>query len=147
MDNILSNMIRVGVVSSVNEKNGTVKVVFDDKDNLVSAELPLLSHEYSIPEIKQQVLCLFLANGLQQGFCLGSFYSLISMPPVQDKNIYYKKFDDGTWIQYDKVTKELNINATGTVNIIGNLKVQGNINATGSIIDEGGNTNNHTHPS
>lgn len=34
---------------------------------------------------------------------------------------------------------------TGDFNIIGNLNVEGNIHATGSIIDDGGNTNNHSH--
>lgn len=139
------NLIRVGIVSSINEINGTVRVIFDDKDNMVSDELPLLSFEYNIPEIKEQVVCIFLPNGLQQGFCLGGFYSLINLPPVQNKNIYYKKFDDGTWIEYNKETKALNINATGSVNIIGDLTVQGNISASGTILDVGGNSNHHTH--
>lgn len=145
MDSVLKNLIRIGIVSSINEKNGTVRVVFDDKDNMVSDELPMLSCEYNMPKVKEQVLCLFLANGLQVGFCLGSFYSLVNMPPVQNKDIYYKRFDDGTWIQYNKETKELNINAAGNVNITGNLNVNGNISATGLVMDEKGNSNHHTH--
>lgn len=145
MDSVLKNLIRIGIVSSINEKNGTVRVVFDDKNDLVSDELPLLSFQYDMPKIKEQVLCVFLPNGIQQGFCLGSFYSLVNLPPVKDKNIYFKKFDDGTWIEYNKKTKELNINASGNVNIIGNLKVNGNISATGSVKDESGNSNHHTH--
>jgi len=132
-DGVLQNLIRIGVVSSVNEENGTVRVLFEDKDNMVSAELPLLSYEYNIPNIKDQVLCLFLPNGIEAGFCIGSFYSLINPPPIKNKDIFYKKFGDGTWIQYNKLTKELNISSIGDINIIGNVNVQGNIHATGSI--------------
>ena len=111
MDPELMNIIRVGEVSSVNEDNGTVRVKFDDRDDLVSAELPLLDAEYNIPAVGNQVLCLFLSNGLEEGFCLNGFYSDINKPPVHDKNIYYKKFDDGTSIQYNKTTQQLKIEA------------------------------------
>ena len=144
-EGILRNLFRTGIVSSVNEKNGTVRVIFDDKDNMVSDELPMLSFEYDMPKAKQQVLCLFLPNGIQQGFCLGAFYSQINPPPVQNKNIYRKMFDDGTYIEYNKETKLLTVKAPGNINIIGNLTVEGNINATGSIMDAGGNSNHHSH--
>ncbi|OPJ63680.1 phage baseplate assembly protein V [Clostridium chromiireducens] len=132
-DGILRNLIRIGTVSSVNEINGTVRVIFEDKDNMVSDELPLLSSEYNLPKIKDQVLCLFLPNGVEAGFCLGSFYSLVNPPPVKNKDLFYKKFDDGTWIQYNKTTKELNIGSAGAINIIGDVNVQGNLHVTGAI--------------
>lgn len=144
-DSIIRNLIRIGIVSSVNETNGTVRVIFDDKDDMVSSELQLLNYEYNIPEVKEQVLCLFLPNGLQQGFCLGGFYSLINPPPIQNKDVYYKKFSDGTSIQYNKSTKQLTINSDNQIIINGSISVNGDINATGSILDEGGNTNHHTH--
>lgn len=133
MDSTLNNIIRVGEVSSINETNGTVRVKFDDRDNLISAELPLLNAEYNIPDIGSQVLCLFLPNGLQEGFCLNGFYSDSNTPPVQGKNIYYKKFGDGTSIQYNRSTKELTINSAGPIIINGNVQVNGNINATGTV--------------
>jgi len=34
----------------------------------------------------------------------------------------------------------------GTATIQGNVQVQGDINATGKIMDQGSNSNNHTHP-
>lgn len=141
----IRNLIRIGIVSSVNEKNGSVRVIFNDKDDMVSDELPLLSFEYNIPKVKEQVLCLFLPNGLQQGFCLGPFYSLVNPPPVENKDIYRKMFDDGTWIEYNEETKALNIKAAGSVNIIGNLNVKGSISASGSIMDTDGNSNHHSH--
>ena len=116
--NILMNIIKVGVVSSVNAEAGTIRAMFDDK-NVVSDELQLLDHEYNIPDIGEQVLCVFLPNGLQQGFCLGSFYSFNNKPIIGDKSTYYKRFDDSTLIKYDKETKQLTI--TGNILIDGSL--------------------------
>lgn len=132
-DGTIRNLIRIGIVSSVNEINGTVRVIFDDKDDMVSSELPLLNYEYNIPEIKEQVLCLFLPNGLSQGFCLGGFYSLINPPPIQSKDVYYKKFSDGTSIQYNKSTKQLTINSNNPIIINGNVQVNGGLSATGTV--------------
>ncbi len=67
-----------------NAKKGTVRVLFDDKDNLVSDELQLLDFEYDIPPIGEQVICFFLPNGIKQGFCLKGFYSDINKPPVKE---------------------------------------------------------------
>jgi hypothetical protein len=38
-----------------------------------------------------------------------------------------------------------NTNITGNIGVSGNIDVTGNISASGTIIDESGNTNNHTH--
>lgn len=130
---ILINMIRVGRINSVNEDKGTVRVLFDDKDNLVSDELQLLDSEYNIPIVGKQVLCLFLPNGIQQGFCLGGFYSDINAPPAEDKNIYFKEFGDGTSIEYNKSTKQLTINSGIPIIINGNVQVKGNVSAIGTV--------------
>jgi hypothetical protein len=42
-------------------------------------------------------------------------------------------------------TKTANTEQTGNFTLIGNFDVQGNIHATGTIIDDGGNTSNHSH--
>ncbi|WP_106494874.1 phage baseplate assembly protein V [Lentibacillus sp. Marseille-P4043] len=132
-DTVLRNMIRVGQVNSVNESNGTVQVLFEDKDNLVSGDLPLFSFEYDMPDVGDQVVCIFLANGIEQGFCLGPFFSEISKVPVQDKNIFRKHFSDGTYIQYDKNSQQLQITAQKPLTLIGDLTVEGNITATGKV--------------
>lgn len=73
------NIIRVGRVSKVNQLNGTVQVLFKDRDNLISGDLPLLESS-TIPNINDQVLCIFLGNGMEDGFCLGRFYSKENPP-------------------------------------------------------------------
>lgn len=137
--NILKNIVRVGRISSINDSKGTVRVKFDDKDDMVSGELPMFDFEYRLPQIEQPVLCIFLPNGISQGFCFGGFYSENNLPPVSDRNIYFKDFGDGTSIQYNKTSKELVINVMGDLKV----KVKGNIliEADGSITTKAGEAN------
>lgn len=159
MNKILQNIIRVGIVSSHNPENATVKVIFPDKDNTVSYDLSVLmaqtekNKDYFIPDIGEQVLCLFLPNGIEEGFVIGSIYSNKNKPPVTDANKRHIKFEDGTWVEYDRGNSTLTVSAVGDIKIIsatninieGNVSVDGNITATGTIIDTLGNSNNHTH--
>lgn len=77
------NMVRVGRVNSINKIAGTVTVLFEDRDNSVSIPLPILQSA-AFPQVKDQVLCIFLGNGIEVGFCLGKFYSKENPPQVGD---------------------------------------------------------------
>lgn len=112
---LIRNLIRVGDVSTVDATAGTVEVVFADRDNAVSGPLPCMSSEYNLPAVGDQVLCLFLGNGIEQGFCLGSFYSDVNPPPATNKEMYKKKIDDDVFFEVDKNTKELTIKATKVI--------------------------------
>jgi phage baseplate assembly protein V len=127
------NLVRVGKINSINEAKGTVDVLFEDRDNQVISSLPLLANEYDIPKIGEQALCLFLGNDLERGFCLKTFYSDVHVPPVADKDIYRKQFDDGTFFEYKKDTREFSIYSNKPITIKGNLNVQGNIVASGTV--------------
>ena len=48
---IARNLIRVGLVNSRNSNKGTVKVLFPDKDNIVSNDLPMLSCVNQMPNV------------------------------------------------------------------------------------------------
>lgn len=128
---ILYNLIRIGKVDSVNPAKGTVRVVFEDKDHMTSNDLPLVSNEYQLPPIGEQVLCIFLPNGIQEGFCLGSFYSGVRPPPTQNEEEYVKKLDEGVLIRYNKGTKNLSIDAPNGLTINGNLHVSGVVTSGG----------------
>lgn len=67
----LSDIIRVGIVDGANDQEGTVRVMFPDKDDQVVPDIPLMCHEQNYPRIGESALCLFLPNGTEQGFCLG----------------------------------------------------------------------------
>jgi phage baseplate assembly protein gpV len=131
-EGVMKNLIRIGKVSSINYEGGKVRVVFPDKDNLVSSELPMLSAEYNIPEVGDAVLCIFLPNGITQGFCLGKFFSQKNIPREAGDGIYYKDFFGEAFARYDKSSKTLTLNAEN-IRVEGNLKIEGSITATGTI--------------
>lgn len=130
---VIENLIRIGLVSSVDAAKHTVRVVFEDKDNLVSGDLPIIvpysakAKAYRLPEVSESVLCVFLGNGLQNGFCLGSFYTDEDMPPVSNKDQIGTWFEDGSYVSFDKTSKTLHIKAAGNVRIEGDLTVTGSI--------------------
>lgn len=76
---VLREVVKVGVVSSIENKR--VRVLFPDRDNLVSSPL-LVAQAGSIgsmghwmPAVGEQVLCLFLPNAIEDGFVVSSFFS------------------------------------------------------------------------
>lgn len=128
MDIRLKDVIRIGKVSSVNGANCTATVVFDDRDELVSNELPIITigsngtRGYWVPEVETQVLCLFLPNssgkGTDDGFILGAFYSQADKPPESDPNVRSVTFPDGSRIKFDGAGN-LEIIMTGNITIRG----------------------------
>lgn len=128
MENTVKNIIRIGLVSSVNIKQMTARVIFPDKENMVSGELKLLNRgskrhkDYFIPEIKEQVLCIFPQNsggkGSNSGFIVGSFFSEEDAPVKTGTNIRRIDFGDGSYIEWN--------NGTITIHASGDLILQGN---------------------
>lgn len=116
--NQLKNMVRIGIVSSVNGANCTAKVTFPDKDNMVSGDLPIIqlgangTEGYWVPEVGTRVLCLFVPNpsgsGLNAGFVLGAYYSKTTPPAENDESVRSMRFPDGSFIRYDHGTITIN---------------------------------------
>lgn len=115
LEDRLSNIMRVGVVSSVDPEAGTVRVAFKDRDNMESYDLPVLvkntleNRDYWMPDIDEQVLCVFLPIGLESGFVLGSFYTEKVTPPAAELSKRVIEFKDGTRIEYDRDAHKLQI--------------------------------------
>lgn len=105
---MVNQMVRQGVVTMVNDAAATVRVKLPDSDNIVSKELPVLVQKtqdnkaYDLPDVGEQVVCLFLTNGLEQGFVLGSPYSSVDRPPVSTRDKKHYLFSDGSWFEYDR---------------------------------------------
>jgi len=124
-NNVVENLIRDGIVSSTNPANCTVRVTFPDKDDLVSGDLRVLTRgsknnkDYWLPDVGESVVCLFLPNGNNEGFCLGTYFNEVDKPPVNDLDKRHMKFIDGTTIEYDRKTHTLAINCKGSVIING----------------------------
>lgn len=65
--------IRVGTVSTVDTEAQSVRVLFEDQDDMVSDELPIVfpftDEAFVPPKVEDAVLCVFTATG--DGYCLG----------------------------------------------------------------------------
>lgn len=85
------NMLRVGVVSSVDENKKTARVLFPDADDMVSGWLYVLQHgagsgytgyteghRHSLggsgwmPKVKDRVLCAMMCGSETDGYILGA---------------------------------------------------------------------------
>lgn len=154
---IARNILRVGLVNSIDPAKGTVKVLLPDKDDIVTTDIPMLSFEYHMPEVGDSVLCVFLGNGLEQGFCLGKYYSDINIPPEDNEKIYVKRIDENMEWRYNKESKELKLTVenveikvqNGTVIISADKILLGGLGANEGV-PLGGTLkawlDNHTHP-
>lgn len=112
--------IRIGKVSSVNYGNGTVDVIFQDKDSSVLVDLPLFSNEYQMPEVNDLVTVIFQTNSdkTARGYIVGKPYSSENMPEQSGKGVYFKRLGSNAYIKYDSERDTLYLHA-GTVIIEG----------------------------
>ena len=109
-------MVKIGKVSSVDEKKGTARVLFPDRGESVSGDLFIIVP--FMPSVNERVVCVFDDRGT--GFIIGSFYADSRLPPLGDKNKAYVDFNDGTVLRYDKKEKLLDIICDkGEINIAG----------------------------
>lgn len=117
---VLNRIIKIGEVSSVNPAACTARVVFDDDDSLVSYDLPILqrntysNQDYQMVQPGEDVLCIFLPTGEEDGFILGSFYAGEIAPPESSQDKRTVVFSDDTRISYDRGSHELTITIGGT---------------------------------
>lgn len=118
LEDKLSNIIRTGIVSSVNQ-DGTVRVAFKERGNLLSYDLQVLvrstleDKDWDMPDIDEPVLCIFLPIGLEAGFVIGSYYSKKVKPPENRENKRLVQFKDGTRIEYDRESHKITIDVPG----------------------------------
>lgn len=116
-----------GLVVAVDEVSCRVRVEFPDRDdgngtNLVSDWLPVLqdfcvgNEQYRLPDENTQVVCL-MDERCEAGVVLGAIYSDADPPPVTDRNLFYRRFLDGTVIQYDRAGHKLSATVQGEVDV------------------------------
>ena len=163
----LERIIAVGEVVEVNPQTHRVRVKLKGRQGIITDFLPVLvpmsykDKVYTLPKVGDTVLCLFLPYGIEDGFVLGSFYTLNDKKPANDENIHMIEFEDGTRVEYDKTAHKLSVNipqgeayitvlnGSGNVYINGNLIVSGQIydlgKVKGSLDDFRKVFNSHTH--
>lgn len=117
---ILNGLIRIGEVCEVDYAKGMARVVFDDDDSIVSNYLQVIhtntydNHDYAMPDIGEDVVCIFLSSGMEEGFILGSIYAGEITPPETSKDKRTVVFSDETKVSYDRALHELTIVIEGT---------------------------------
>lgn len=116
----LSMVIRVGEVTATNPAAHKASVTFDDDDGQTSGELPVIvpntidNHDHAMPDVGEDVLCVFLPTGTEEGFILGSFYAGNVADPESSQDVRATKFKDDTRIAYDRSSHTYTIDIDGT---------------------------------
>lgn len=121
------DLVRVGIVSSVDPAKATVRVTFPDNDNLVSGELRILNRggvknrDYWLPDVDDEVVCIFPTNDANycDGFIVGALFNEKSPPNASSQDVFRLDFGDGSFVQFDRSSGALEINCKGNVTIKG----------------------------
>ena len=130
-------MLKFGIVTAINPLTAKARVEFAD-DNILSYWLPILQKKtlkdkfYSIVDIGEQVACLMDENS-EDGVILGSIYTSLDVVPGITKDQHIAKFEDGSFIEYNKENQMLTIVAK-TVNIVGDIYQTGFLENTDGIL-------------
>lgn len=116
----LPDLIKIGEVSSVDPEKCTARVVFDDEDSLVSFDLQILqrntyeNQDYQMVHPGEDVVCLFLGPGQEDGFIIGSLYAGEIKPPETSLDRRTVVFSDDTRVCYDRQEHKLTVTIEGT---------------------------------
>lgn len=155
-------LIRIGKVSSVNYAQGMIRVTYPDRDDSVTAEIPVFSFtdEYKMPKVGSQVLVLHLSNGAAAGVCMGHYWNEKNISKATGAGVFRKElaseygeaffeYKDGKLTIY---ADQIEIKAKSSVKEIapaithdGPVKSTKNIEATDDVVGSGISLSKHTH--
>jgi phage baseplate assembly protein V len=115
-----TDVIRQGKVSSVNYEAGRVRVLYTDKNDAVTAELPLESFEYDMPKVGERIYAAHQSNGVEKGVVLSRYWHDDEVPPEYGPHIWrkelrdYPTFPEGTYFKFDREKHTLTIRVVGS---------------------------------
>lgn len=132
MANIIAELVKIGVCSTIDFASGTITATFSDRQDTVTRDIPVIfMGGYGItngmPKPGDTVLCLMLGNGLSNGFCLGVVPESMQGTATQEGTY----FEDGSYVYYDRTSQQLIIKAASGVKIDGDLTVTGTVTSRG----------------
>ena len=118
-------LVREGKVSVTYPERHTARVVFEDKDGMVGAEMPILTScaagnkSYSMPDVGDMVVCLFASNSdmTGNGWIIGSRFNDKSKPNANSQDVTRVDFSDGSYVEYNRKTHELKLKSTGKITL------------------------------
>lgn len=150
---------KTGVVSAIDPKAVKARVRFDDLDGLETAMIPVGNRkthqdkDYWMPDVGEHVACLMDAN-LEDGVVVCAIYSDEDSPPTDDPDVRMVRFKDGAEVAYDRSTHTLTVRGVERVVVEASHEIEfrapsvrftGDVHVAGTLMDEGGNSNHHTH--
>lgn len=143
-------IIRIGKVSSIDYLKGLVRVAYHDEDDNVTQPFPMLSFDYFMPEVGDQIIVLHLSNGTEAGLALGRYWDDKNVPKENGAGLFRMDLDraGAAFLKHLNGVVTLkggSIILDGNVTINGDLVVNGEITATGDIVAGGVSLMHHTH--
>lgn len=161
---LIGDLIREGIVASVDLAAGTARVEFADE--LTTGDLPWLANRagstrtWSPPSVGEQVVVLAPEADTTRGIIIGSLSSASRPHPANDTSSL-TEYEDGARIGYDPAAHALTailpsgstvrIDADGGLSFKGDVTVDGDMRTTGTItadtdvIGAGKSLKSHTH--
>ena len=119
-----------GIVSAIDPKSHKVRCKIPALEDLETAWLSFLTPNaggnqfYCLPDVGELVAILLDSRG-ESGCVLGTIYNEQDPTPVQNGEIWLKKFKNGTTIQHDRKSGHLTIHTSGKV-IVNDCEVEVN---------------------
>lgn len=102
-------VLRIGKISSINYKNGTARVTYEDRENATTKELPFLAWTYWMPEIGQKVLVGHLSNGTTSAVILGPLWCDGHRPGEYGADLYLQEMSHTSGQAVDEYSDETGI--------------------------------------
>ena len=143
------SLIRIGRVSSINYPQGMIRVTYPDRDDSVTAEIPVFSFtdEYKMPPIGAEVLVIHLSNGAAAGIVMGRYWNGANPPAAFGPGVFHKELGQAAgeaFLSYNGKTKTLTIHADKIV-IDGGVTLGGAVSGTKDIKINSISLLEHTH--
>lgn len=142
--------LQFGIVAAVDEAGHNLRVRLPALENMETDWLPMITPAaggnqfYSLPDEGEQVACLLDARG-ESGVVLGATYNGADKPPAGSKDMWVRRFSNGTVIQHNRASGNVLVQTGGTVTIdapnsvfTGNALVMGLLTYQGGMTGSGG---------
>lgn len=139
-----------GIVSAVDAAGHNLRVRLPALENMETDWLPMITPAaggnqfYSLPDEGEQVACLLDAQG-ESGVVLGATYNQADPPPSASKEMWVRRFANGTVIQHNRTSGNILVQTSGTVTVdapdtfyTGNVTVLGMFTYQGGLSGSGG---------
>ncbi|MEW5790042.1 MAG: phage baseplate assembly protein V [Pseudomonadota bacterium] len=120
--------LKFGFVTELDEQLGRVRCRIPDMDDLETWWLPVLhakthrDQHWRLPDVGEHVALLLDARG-ETGVVLGAIFSQRDTPPVHTVNKHHVRFDDATWVEYDRAAHKLTVSCRGDIEIVSDTHI------------------------